>query len=133
MSGNIGKHKAIKSVWASVFLVTYVMAFFVFPFHSLRHLQPEEELCYEADNACHLRLVHHDLENGCDHDFHYTNDAPVCEICPLLQHQSEKELFSKQFETPTFSETEELSLDLLIPVDYYFQQIFNRGPPEILS
>ena len=131
MLGYFKKGSKIYKGSALLFLTVYVLVLFFSPIHSLKHNQPQEDICYEEDNLCHLRLVHHDLENGCDHDFHITDDIPVCEICALLQHQSLKDLVSWEVDTPIF---EAQIGNVEIGFSPYFtipQPNLSRGPPVI--
>lgn len=75
---------------AVLFVFVYASSLFLAQFHQLTHqAQTAEVICYEEDNACHLRLVHQDVENGCDHESHFSDEQSSCELCPMLQAKTE--------------------------------------------
>ncbi len=129
MLGPFSKTDYIKKQVANLFLAMYAGVLILFPIHALTHLQPEEELCYEAENACHLRTVHHDTVNGCDHEVHVTKANPGCEICPIYQVKYEQEVADFTIDTPEF----EVNAQIIFPDhDYskaWIADNFTRGPP----
>lgn len=113
-----------------LFLLIYVSGIFVYPVHSISHLPQEEEVCYQEDDACHLRLVHHDTEKGCDHESHFTQEVASCDICPLVQTKNEKEFIIWSFTQPDLSLQIDFSEIQVVLPELALQNISTRGPPQ---
>lgn len=124
----IGKRNAAISL---LFLLVYALTIFVYPVHNLSHESEKEVVCYEEDNACHLRLVHNDAENGCDHDSHFADETADCELCPLLELTNETELANWSYVNIGFPPVVENTLYLESAAKNSISYSFSRGPPRI--
>lgn len=124
----IGKMVSKAAAWLFVF--SYTSALFLVQFHQLSH-QPEAEevLCYEEENACHLRLVHLDLDNGCDHESHFSDEQPTCDLCPLLQAKTEAS--EKQWQLTLTERNTIIVFGEVTSFNYqnYSLNLSTRGPP----
>ena len=112
-----------------VLLAGYLTALILVPIHEAFHTEAAEEICLEEDNACHLRVVHHDVENGCDHESHLAEDSLSCELCALLQHKKAANYQVFQTEKWLIDQTSFVNLQKSI---YNRAQVANhltRGPP----
>ena len=123
--------KRIQTAMAAFFMVTYVFALIGNPMHVLNHAD-EEEICLEPDNACHLKLVHADNVNGCDHESHFIEDNSFqCELCAIAS-SSKPALLSVKNISPKL-ETKRQALyqydDSLL--DQSLRSEKSRGPPTI--
>ena len=122
--------KRLSAVVSLFFLLTYISTIFLYPVHKLLHEPPQEVVCYEENNACHLKLVHHDLENGCNHDSHFLEDNfTSCDLCALLQTQPATEVTYPAYSLEEYAS--ELRETLIF--EHAFNQEFfrntDRGPP----
>jgi len=101
------------------------------PIHLIVHQQVLEEVCLEPDNACHLTLVHADLENGCEHDSHYKQEVRSCEICVLLQTVNVQYLVKNKEVVPSFKISHDTKL-LTTTLAFIYRSLPEyRGPPLI--
>lgn len=101
------------------------------PVHGIVHQSKLEEVCLEQDNSCHLKLVHADFENGCEHDSHFKEETKTCEICVLLQSVSAQTLTKEQEVIPSF-ETSFQNTGLTTSFSHILYCLPEyRGPPVI--
>ena len=54
--------------------------------HTHQHTNCHLNLSTTENDPCYLKLVHHDLLNGCKHDFHLTTQSKHCGLCDLVLH-----------------------------------------------
>lgn len=114
---------------AVLFVFSYASALILSQFHQLSHEPETEEICYEEENACHLRLVHNDVENGCDHESHFSDELPTCELCPMLQAKTEASEQEWQFELPEFKIDSRFGEITKANYHTFSFTLANRGPP----
>lgn len=111
-----------------VLLIIYLSVLFLNPFHDLIHESAAEEICYD-ENPCHLRLVHHDQKNGCDHKFHLSAEGISCDFCALVKI---KPTTSADRWTPIIFPDNRTSWSISYNSELYDSfttGIFDRGPP----
>ena len=123
--------RRIQTAPAAFFMLAYIFALIGNPIHLLHHADGEE-ICFEADNACHLKLVHADNVNGCDHESHFIEDNNLqCELCAIASSSKpallglEKILLKPETRQLGFYQYEDS------PVDRSLRSGQNRGPPFI--
>ena len=112
-------------------LMGYLWLILGVPMHLVVHQPVVEEVCLESDNACHLKLVHADYENGCEHESHFKGEVKTCEICVLLQTDNAQTSASSQQLIPDFETLyQDLGLSASHTLDSYCLPEY-RGPPLI--
>ena len=75
---------SLKKIGSLLLVATYLVAGISGPIHSfLAHENEAVTSCTEEENSCHRLLVHHDIENGCDHDSHVVSSDFECDLCSL--------------------------------------------------
>ena len=129
MIRNVTIRKRLKIATAMFFMATYILALLGEPVHLITHLE-EQQVCTDIENACHIKLVHSDIENGCDHDAHFIEDNNFqCELCALNSSSKVASLDAK-----TSDKTLKTSLSHLVGYTNSLcsKTIYadsNRGPP----
>lgn len=110
------------------FILAYLWVFLGGPAHHLAHIE-QEEVCEEPDNACHLKLNHSDELNGCDHEFHFTQEGFSCDLCVLFQSKSESTEASTGYSITIFWIANDQQA--ITPSAYYTEESLedSRGPP----
>lgn len=111
-------------------LVSYLSALSLYPVHNILHKSVEEEICQD-ENACHLKIVHNDLENGCDHETHVTDESIDCELCALLQLKSASETDSWSYQLAVIEQPELFVPKEVVSGGTEVTGVFQRGPPII--
>ena len=115
---------------ALLFVLTYASSLFLTQLHQFAHeAESEEVVCYEEENACHLRLIHNDSEKGCDHESHFSDEQPSCELCPLLQAKTESSNQDWQIELVDFNTKPkfgEYNAKAYLNLSFHLS---SRGPP----
>ena len=115
---------------ALFFLLSYTLSFFLSQYHEIAHQPDQEEtVCYLEDNACHLRLVHFDSENGCEHESHFSGEQPTCDLCPLLQAKVDANDQPWQFLLPQLSSQTNYGALAITEYQNSPSNLTNRGPP----
>lgn len=125
------KYRGIHTTGVVLLLIGYLWLILGVPMHQAVHQPTAEEVCLEPDNACHLTLVHFDIENGCEHDSHFKQEVRSCELCVLLQTVNVQYLSKDKHVVPPFKishETKTLSVTLVF---IYLGLPEYRGPPLI--
>ena len=114
---------------STLFLLSYLMTLFVYPIHNFSHDRTLEEICLEEENACHLRLIHNNVEQGCDHELHLTDFLADCDLCALLQITPDSEL--DKWNYAVYASLFSYSLDDYADTPYSLFPNFRykRGPP----
>lgn len=120
--------KRLYSLFSGLFILAYLWVFLGGPIHQLAHLQ-KEQVCNDEENSCHLKVVHSDFVNGCEHDFHFTKYQLSCEICALFQSAFDSDHFNQDITVAVLNTNTDLS-------DFYLENtrdrivcFDSRGPP----
>ena len=99
------------------------------PLHELLHIQQEEEICLEAENACHLTTVHSDKINGCDHEFHLTQESNKCDLQALFQNTPEAEEITTLCSNDLFCSAHWQTINTTPAYSSDYTLRYTRGPP----
>lgn len=124
---------SIKKTGTVILLLLYIIVGLAGPIHSLILHEKEALDCNDEENACHLLVVHHDIENGCDHETHIISSELTCDLCSLAAHSTAFISDIRQEETIHCSER---NLWLYSEPSYVEDVIgvyLSRGPPNLLG
>ena len=122
--------KSATTVLSLFLLVSYLSALSLYPVHNILHESVEQEICKD-ENACHLRIVHNDVENGCDHETHLTDETIDCELCALLQLKSASDTDSWSYQLAVIDQSEQFITKQTLSGNIIPPGVFLRGPPTI--
>jgi hypothetical protein len=125
---SIYTYKIVRKGSSLILAIAYLLVLFAGPLHEIEHQAEEQEVCYD-DNACHLRLVHQDTENGCDHESHVSGEKIHCEFCALRHLNSYTDYTQWTFNTPIFDFFKEFTPTSLAKPHSFEATILVRGPP----
>ncbi len=121
-----------KKLLSKVLLVFYISNLFFLSFEASHTHNQEKPKCNQShhlvNDACHLKLEHHDTVNGCKHSEHFLPASHRCSLCELILHFDIAIIGEQKFQLPDSDKKNTTPVKLIYPSKPTLN-LRNKSPP----